>query len=85
MDKNIAMQKKEALIKHLSVMDSLLVAYSGGVDSTFLLAVAHEALGEKVLGATAVSPAYPDSEQKEAAAFARQRGIAHVLFESVKV
>ncbi len=82
MDPSVALQKKEKLISRLRGMDSLLVAYSGGVDSTFLLAVAHEALGEKVVGATAASPAYPGREREEAARFAEQRGIAHILFES---
>lgn len=82
MDKKIALQKKEDLIRRLKEMDSLLVAYSGGVDSTFLLAVAREALGDKVVGATAASPAYPVREREEAVHFAEQRGIPHILFES---
>jgi len=82
MDKERALKKKKALMRRLEKMDSLLVAFSGGVDSTFLLAVAHEVLGERVLGATATSPAYPTREQEEAARFAEQRGIPHILFES---
>jgi uncharacterized protein len=82
MDENIALQKKEKLISRLSDLESLLVAYSGGVDSTFLLAVAQEALGEGVVGATAATPAYPSREKEAAVAFAEQRGISHILFES---
>jgi uncharacterized protein len=52
------------------------------VDSTFLLAVAHEALGKKVVAVTAYSPIYPRSETEEAIAFARAQGIEHVLLGS---
>jgi len=52
------------------------------VDSTFLLAVAHEALGKKVLAATAHSIIYPAAEMEEAVAFTRGRGIEHLLLAS---
>src|SRR5512136_3314965 len=77
-----AHDKKQALLDNLRALDSLLVAFSGGVDSTFLLAVAHEALGEKVLAVTAHSVIYPLSEIEEAVAFTRDRGIEHVLLAS---
>ena len=66
MDKHIANQKKENLILRLKDLDSLVVAFSGGVDSTFLLAVAHQVLGERVLAATATSATYPSRELEEA-------------------
>jgi pyridinium-3,5-biscarboxylic acid mononucleotide sulfurtransferase len=75
-------KKKQALLDRLRALDSLLVAFSGGVDSTFLLAVAREALGKKVLAVTAHSILYPRSETEEAAAFARLQGIEHVLLAS---
>jgi uncharacterized protein len=75
-------EKKQALLDNLRALDSLIVAFSGGVDSTFLLAAAHEALGDKVLAVTAHSPIYPRSETEEAVAFARRRGIEHVLLAS---
>lgn len=81
-DKEKAWSKKEALIHYIENLDSLIVAFSGGVDSTFLLAVAHRVLGEKVLAATASSATYPSREQEEAARFARERGIRHIIFES---
>lgn len=81
-DKEKAWSKKEALIHYIENLDSLIVAFSGGVDSTFLLAVAHRVLGEKVLAATASSATYPSQEQEEAARFARERGIRHIIFES---
>jgi uncharacterized protein len=75
-------RKKQALLGNLRALDSLLVAFSGGVDSTFLLALAREALGKKVLAVTAHSTLYPRSEIEEAVAFARDQGIEHVLLAS---
>jgi uncharacterized protein len=75
-------ENKERLIRLLRDTDSLLVAYSGGVDSTFLLALAHETLGAKVVAATATSRIYPAREEAEAVRFAQERGIQHVVFQS---
>ena len=77
-----AHRKKQALLDDLRALGSLIVAFSGGVDSTFLLAVAHEALGRKVIAVTAHSVIYPRSEIEEAVDFARRRGIEHVLLAS---
>jgi len=81
-DKLTVRDKKERLTVELKKMKSLLVAFSGGVDSAFLLAVAHEVLGKKVVAATAVSPLHPTRERIEAIAFVRDRDIPHVLFSS---
>lgn len=75
-------KKKRALLDNLRSLDSLIVAFSGGVDSTFLLAVAHEALGKKVIAVTAHSIIYPMNEIEEAVAFTKSRGIEHVLLAS---
>ena len=77
--------KKESLVRHLEELGSLLIAFSGGVDSTFLLAVAHLVLGERVLAATASSATYPYKEQEEATEFVKKRGIKHIVFESDEV
>jgi uncharacterized protein len=71
--------KKQALIERLKALDSLLVAFSGGVDSTFLLALARQVLGEKAVACTATSIVYPSRESKEAMSFAKEKGAEHVI------
>ena len=82
MDEEAARSKREDLFCNLRKLPSLLVAFSGGVDSTFLLEAAHQILGERVVAATATSATYPSSEQDEAVEFTRQRGIQHIIFKS---
>lgn len=82
MDEKVARLKKEHLLHHLKKFDSLLVAFSGGVDSTFLLAMAHESVGEKVVAATASSIIHPDREKKDGSEFVKKFGILHIIFPS---
>lgn len=78
-------RKMECLRASVRDLGSLLVAYSGGVDSTFLAVVAHQELGNKMLAVTAVSAAYPTWERQEAAEFARKFNIPHKFVETAEL
>jgi len=77
-----AREKLSILKDILTRMRSVLVAFSGGVDSTFLLKVARDTLGNNAAAITAVSPTYPASELEEAVRLARLIGADQVVVES---
>jgi len=63
-------------------MRSLMVAFSGGVDSTFVLRAAHDTLGERVLALTTTSPTMPDDDRRSALEMARTIGARHLVVDS---
>ncbi len=73
--------KLTALKEYIRGLGSLAVGFSGGVDSTFLLAVAHEVLGDKALAITTMAAPIPERELKEAKEFCMERGIRHIICE----
>lgn len=75
-------QKLAKLKEDIAQMESLVVAFSGGVDSTFLLKVASEVLGDKVLAVTARSASFPSRELQQAIDFAKEIGTVHILVDS---
>ena len=74
--------KLENLKESIRRMGSLAVAYSGGVDSTFLLKVAHDVLDANVIAVTARSSTYPEREFREATDFAQKIGVRHRVIVS---
>jgi uncharacterized protein len=78
-------QKLRALKSSLSSLDGALVAFSGGVDSTFVLAVAREVLGDRAVALTAHSPSVPQAERSEARQLAERLGARHLEVESREI
>lgn len=73
--------KLQFLEQYLKNLGSAAVAFSGGVDSAFLMAAAHRALGTAAIAVTARSCAFPRRELEEARKLARAEGISHIEFD----
>src|SRR5262245_27675080 len=66
----------------LAAMPGTLVAFSGGVDSTFLLRVAHDVLGARCIALTTASPTAPAEDLEGARAFGTALGVEHVVIDA---
>ena len=64
---------------------SVLIAFSGGVDSAYLAIAAHQALGDRALAVTADSPSYPDTHRQLALSIARDFGFAHEMIRTAEL
>ena len=73
--------KHDALAAYISKLGKLAVAFSGGVDSTLLVSVAHDVLGDNVVAITANAQMIPAREIHEAREFCEERGIRHVVMD----
>lgn len=74
--------KYENLKDYIRSLESVAVAFSSGVDSTLLLRVAHDVLGDKAIALTARSRSFPERELNEAIAYTKSMGIKHIIVDS---
>ena len=81
----VTREKYERLRVIVGELESALVAYSAGVDSTLVLKVAHDVLGDRVLAATGLSDTYPEEEMDEATALAAEIGAEHLRVHTAEL
>lgn len=75
-------EKYENLKQYIKSLKSAVIAFSSGVDSTFLLKTAHDILSDKVIAVTASSCSFPKRELNEAIEFCKKEGIRHIITNS---
>ena len=84
-DSDAAERKEAQLSALLESMESVLVSFSAGVDSSYLLKIAHQALGSDAVAATGLSQTYAAEEMDEARIIADEIGVEHVLVETAEL
>ena len=82
---NVLAEKGRRLHDILAGYESVLIAFSGGVDSAYLAIAAAEALGERALAVTADSPSYPDTHRQLALSIASDFGFAHEMIHTAEL
>ena len=84
-DSIAADEKEQRLVELLRACESVLVSFSGGVDSTYLLKIAHDTLGAKAVAATGLSQTYAAEEMEDARQIAADIGAKHLFVDTAEL